>query len=379
MSKPTAARLLLDEVSGGLRDRELAEKYGRVAALLEREQLGALVVRRHENIAWLTAGQVEARVAIPSETAVTSLVVLRDGRCFYLAPSNEAARLAAEEFGALGYEPVLYPWWDDGAAALAGLVGTGSVAGDAGASRLLDLTPLRAPLTEAEVLRYRWLGRETAAVVAEVLATLKPGVSEYQMEALVAGPLLAKGILPSVLLMAVDDRIRYYKHAVARGAILERFGMLNLCARKWGMAVSITRFAHFGPLPEDLARGFRVAAQVNAVLLQASKPGATSAELYATAAATYAAAGAPGEEKNHHQGGPAGYAERDWLATPSGTQTLASVQGVAWNPSAFGGKVEETTLITPAGAETLTSTPTLPQVETSVGGQTYISAGVLLR
>ena len=37
---------------------------------------------------------------------------------------------------------------------------------------------------------------------------------------------------------------------VARGQALERYGMLNLCSRKWGLAISITRFIHFGKLPD---------------------------------------------------------------------------------------------------------------------------------
>ena len=52
--------------------------------------------------------------------------------------------------------------------------------------------------------------------------------------------------MPSVYLFAVDDRIFKYKHAAARGKRLKQYGMLNLCARKWGLAISITRFVHFG-------------------------------------------------------------------------------------------------------------------------------------
>ena len=75
---------------------------------------------------------------------------------------------------------------------------------------------------------------------------MEPGLSEYDLEALTAANLLRRGILPSVYLFAVDDRIYKYKHAVARGARLKKYGMLNLCSRKWGLAISITRFVHFG-------------------------------------------------------------------------------------------------------------------------------------
>ncbi len=380
----------LDEVSDGARPAELEEKHRRVAEFLEREQLDGLLLRRHENLAWLTAGQVEARVLIPGETAVASLFVLRDGRRFYFAPENEAPRLAAEEFTGLGYEPVLSPWYADastehaarlaGPGARIGLDTPGFAVADPEATSVVgvDLAALRAPITEAEILRLRWLGATTASVVEGVLQALEPGDSEYDMEGVVARLLLSQGILPSVLLMAVDRRILKYKHAVARGAKLEKFGMLNLCARRWGMSVSITRFVHFGAMPEELERGFAVAAQVNAELLHATRHSALAGDLYRVAERAYAEAGFPGEEQKHHQGGACGYQEREWVATPDGEQRVALPQAYAWNPSCRGGKVEDTVLVTEDGAELLTPTHELPVVETSVGGVTYRSAGVLL-
>jgi antitoxin VapB len=80
----------------------------------------------------------------------------------------------------------------------------------------------------------------------------------------------------------------------------------------------------------------------------------------------------------HHQGGPCGYLERDWVATPTGTQTIASTQGLAWNPSLQGAKAEDTALLREGSIEILTATPDLPVIETVVGGTTYRSAGVLL-
>ena len=52
---------------------ELEEKAERIGRLLDRQKLSALLLSRHENIAWATAGQVEARVALGSEVAVASL------------------------------------------------------------------------------------------------------------------------------------------------------------------------------------------------------------------------------------------------------------------------------------------------------------------
>ncbi|HYK36920.1 M24 family metallopeptidase [Alloacidobacterium sp.] len=364
-----------------LRAAELDEKWSRLTDLLESSQLSAILVQRNENIAWITGGQVEARVAIPLETAVTSLLLMRNGRKYYLTSNNEAPRLADEEFLHLGCEPIITPWHQDPLAEVHRLVGTGAIGADrprAGFSPV-DLAPLRAPLTPAEVTRFRWLAEHTADATATTLLEIEPGLTEDQMSAAVAHRLLAEGLLPTVLLMAADDRIYKYKHAVSRGAVLERYGMLNLCARKWGLAVSITRFVHFGPPPQKLADGFAACAEINAKLLHASRQGVTSAELFSVAARAYREAGFPSEEELHHQGGPAGYLEREWVATPTGLQTLSETEALAWNPSIRGAKVEDTALLQNGAIEVLTQTPSLPQIHTKIEGINYPAADILIR
>jgi len=199
------------------------------------------------------------------------------------------------------------------------------------------------------------------------------------MAARTAAALLARGIAPSVLLMGTDDRIRRYKHAVPRAGVLERYGMVNLCARKWGLVVSITRFVHFGPLPQELAASFLAAARIHSTLLHATRAGASSGEIFTAAQAAYAEAGAAEEIELHHQGGACGYKEREWVITPDGKQIVALPQAFAYNPSLRGAKVEDTAIVTENGAEILTQTPTLPILETKIDGTTYRSAGVLVR
>ncbi len=199
------------------------------------------------------------------------------------------------------------------------------------------------------------------------------------MEARASYQLRRHGIEPSVLLMAVDERILKYKHALAHNGVLQRFGMVNLCARRWGLAVSLTRFVHFGSMPLELTEAFAAAAYVNAQLLQATRAGSSAAELFEVAAAAYRATGFPGEETLHHQGGATGYLEREWVATPSGTEIVTEAQAFAWNPSIRGGKVEDTVVLRAGQIEVLTPTPTLPTVTTEIDGSTYTSAGVLMR
>ncbi len=182
------------------------------------------------------------------ETAVCSLLFTREGRRLYIAPNNEAARLGDEEFAGLGFEPAIYPWTEDGAADLAHKHGGPEIGADTAQPGFYpwNFTGLRAPLLPDEVDRYRALGKAVAESTTRVLKGLTPGVTEDEMAARVAADLLAQHITPSVVLMAADERIFRYKHAVPRKGILRKYGMLNLCARRDGMVVSITRFVHFG-------------------------------------------------------------------------------------------------------------------------------------
>jgi antitoxin VapB len=360
---------------------ELDVKHEKLVKFVRAQKLAGVLIKRNENVAWLTGGAVELRVLTPCETGVASLLVTAEGKRYYFTTENEAPRLHDEEFGALDFEPVTFPWYADDTAGAAAKLAGGPLGSDTPGTGLtpVNLYPLRASLSDSEIARYRWLGAETAAATVESLHQVEPGLSEYDLEAIAAGNLLRRGILPSVYLFAVDDRIYKYKHAVARGKRLKQYAMLNLCSRKWGLAISITRFVHFGELPGELAARFKSSAQVNAALMDATRTGATSADLFRVAQAAYSAEGFPGEERFHHQGGPTGYGEREWVATPNGTETVVNNQAFAWNPSIRGGKAEDTVILRDGVIEWLTATPELPVINATANGKTYPAAGVLVK
>ncbi len=359
---------------------EMESKHQRLVEWIRSQKLGGVLLRRSENLAWVTGGAVEVRVLTPCETGVASVMVTAEGKRYYFTTENEAPRLNDEEFGALDFEPVTFPWWGDDTVAMAAKLAGGALGCDAPGTgtTLVSLYPLRAALSGSEMMRYRWLGAETAAATAQALKAVEPGQTEYDLQAMTEEILLRRGILPSVALYAVDERIYKYKHAVPRGARLKQYAMLNLCTRKWGLAISITRFVHFGKPAAELEARFQSAAKVNAALLDATKVGATSAELFRVAQKAYEAEGYPGEERLHHQGGPTGYGEREWVATPSGTETVVNQQAFAWNPSIRGGKAEDTVLLQGGRIEWLTATPELPVIEPVVNGTVYPAAGLLV-
>lgn len=143
------------------------------------------------------------------------------------------------------------------------------------------------------------------------------------------------------------------------------------------MLTSQSRLICAGDVPDELNKKTEAAAFVNATLLDATRPGATGAELYAMAAKAYAEKGFAEEIKLHHQGGAAGYKTREWVARPQSPEIVQINQAFAWNPSITGTKVEETCITTDNGVDVITASPNFPQIMTVLNRREYFSPGIL--
>ena len=106
---------------------ELDAKHEKVVEWLRTNKLSGILLKRHENVAWLTGGAVEVRVLTPGETGVASVLVTAAGKRYYFTTENEAPRLHDEEFGALDFEPILFPWYEDDTVAAAARLAGGSL------------------------------------------------------------------------------------------------------------------------------------------------------------------------------------------------------------------------------------------------------------
>jgi antitoxin VapB len=75
----------------------------------------------------------------------------------------------------------------------------------------------------------------------------------------------------------------------------------------------------------------------------------------------YRQTGYPDEWRLHHQGGPAAYEPREFVATPASTAVVSAGEVYAWNPSITGTKSEDTILVGAGGNEILTAMPGWPE------------------
>ena len=211
----------------------------------------------------------------------------------------------------------------------------------------------------------------------QAIRAVRPGMSEFEIAGVLAQATLATGVAPIVNLIATDERIFRYRHPLPTTKRLDRYAMLVLCGRKYGLVASITRLVHFGPLPAELRRKMLACATVDATLIGSTRPGVRLVDVFGAATAAYAAAGFPDEWRHHHQGGPASYAPRDFLATPTSAPIVQADQAYAWNPSIAGVKSEDTILVCAAANEVLTAIDGWPMVDVAAVGQTIARPVIL--
>lgn len=363
--------------------REIDEKMARVEQFLKARNLVGVLITQVRNFSWITAGIADNHILITSELGAASLLVMRGGKKYVLASNSEMARLTEEDLSGLGYEAKEFKWYDDRREQfIKDIARGGEVATDAPFTNLRvidgEIASLRYELTASEIKKYRWLGRNTAEAVEAVCVNLRPGMREREIEAMTSNELMTRGIRPTVLLIGTDDRVYNFRHAPPSGAKLRRYGMVNVCARRWGLVAAVTRFAHFGPLPRPLKQRLQAAARVNAEYQAHSTPGAKAGEILERAMKAYAEQGFEGEWENHHQGGAIGYGERDWIALPGSSDLVHERQGLAWNPTIQGAKVEDTIIAHRDHVENITRTPGWPTVDVEVKGATYKSPDILI-
>lgn len=360
---------------------EFEIKQQRIQALLEKHKLDGLLLRRANNFAWVTCG-ASAYINMAESTGEASLLITRTGR--HLITNNiEVSRMVQEEKLDSDWEIHYAPWYEDQQKMMDSLFHSlqlghdGCWVGEIDLSA--ELTHLRANLTVEENERFRQLGSLCAEAMEAAIRAVRPGQREHEIAACLALESERRGMQVTVNLVATDDRIFAFRHPLPTNKRLDRYAMLVLCGRKWGLVCSITRFVHFGRIPEELRRKAKAVSSVDATFIAATKKDATLGNIFLDAVQTYTREGFPREWQLHHQGGLAGYLPREIIASPDSTVPVQAGQVFAWNPSITGVKSEDTILIGEHGNEVLTAIQGWPVQEIDLNGQTFLRPAILER
>lgn len=335
---------------------ELETKLNKIDDLLKANGLEALLLQKVSSFAWATCGAA-SYVNTAATDGAASLLFTPKGR-YVLTTNIEAPRLEKEEqLGNQGWEIRARHWYSahDPLKELVGKLKLGADGPFPGAKDLSgEVARLRANLTLEEGERFRALGRKCAESMDQAIRAVKPGMTEYQIAALLGYEAQSRGAQPIVNLIATDERIFNFRHPLPTDKQMDRYAMLILCGRRCGLVCSLTRLVYFGRLTEELQRKSQALAQVDAAIILETRPGRTLGQIFARTEVAYTKAGYPDEWKLHHQGGPAAYEAREYLATPGGSDVVTLGQAYAWNPSITGTKSEDTILVGENGNDVLT-------------------------
>ncbi len=359
---------------------EHAVKLTRVRQLAEAYGLDGILLQRVSSVAWATCGAAPY-VNLASSEAVITLLVTRNAQ--HLFTNNiEATRLQQEEqLEAQGWEFHIAPWFESNPA-LEKLTRGLKLGADGPYPDALNLSQeiarLRANLTPEEGERFRTLGRLCAEAMEATAWSLWPGQTEEAIAASLACEGERRGVQVIVNLVATDERVFRYRHPLPTTKKLDRYAMLVMCGRKQGLVCSLTRLVHFGPPSAEIRQKAEAVARVDAALIAATRPGRSLRELFALAQQEYANTGYPDEWKLHHQGGPAGYEPREYVATPTSQEVVSVGQVFAWNPSISGTKSEDTILVGQAENEILTTIAGWPVRTVEVNGLTLERPEILV-
>ena len=373
------------------RTSEVAAKVAAVRAWLAEADLPGVVLSRPGSLAWIGAGLTD-----PIERGAAfglAWAVITPDRAVVVTTDVEWPRLRDElDVEALGFELRAAPWHEpDGLLALSEAIASApraSIAADGQPGFGIDaertLIGLRLTLVEAEIARLREMALEATSAVETALHGWHAGERDLDLAGRVAAGLESAGIFAACLIVGGDERVARFRHPVAVGDPIERLAMVVVVGARAGLHVALTRFAAAGTSPEldDVHARCRM---VEASILDALRPGTTYGRVTETIAGAYDAIGEPGAWRDHYQGGPIGYQQREFEIAPGQDQSpwwtrqVAAGDAVAYNPSlAGGGKIEDTFLVTDDGPELITQSDDWPTVASTLSNGQVIARPAIL-
>jgi Xaa-Pro dipeptidase len=350
---------------------EVRHKLAKARELMHAHGLDALVLGRADSFAWITGGG-DSRCASITDTGVASVLITQHGQ-FILTSNVEAERIGEEVLAHLKpsrmFDTIAYPWYEETNSAILRILAEIGVRPEHryGADFALRgakpvhplLVSLRVPFTSWEALRYPSIGRGVSDAVERTCWRICPGMTEREIAGAIACELMSSGYTPAVLLVGADERVMLRRHPVPTDKALDRYCMIIVCAHLGGLTVALTRSVHFGRPAAHIAAAHLSAARVHASMIAATRPGATYQHVMTQAMTQYEAQGYPGEWQHHHQGGPIGYQDREFLVAPDMAQGTMQVNAaIAWNPSVTGAKSEDTLLLRSDGTDVVTAAST---------------------
>ena len=342
-----------------------------------------IMLFRRDTFSWITCGRIN-HIIRATEFGMVALLITADHK-YCIANQVEKYRMMEEELAGLGYELLEINWWEeDYIECVRRHFGNISIAADKdapGVSNVCeDLKKLRFSLLPEEIERYKEISLICTNAVEETCREICPGDTEHEVLANMVGKVMRLGFEAPVALVASDARIFKYRHPIDTVKKIDKYAMVVLCGQKYGLVANLTRFIHFGKPTEEIMSKFELVRKIEAEVITSTVPGRSIRDIFKALMGAYEEAGYKDEWKLLHQGGPTGYATREFIATPTHDEYVHDNQAYTWNPSITGAKSEDTILVNRQGFEILTDSHNWPTVDVKAkNGVTMKRPGLLIR
>ncbi len=327
--------------------QEVAIKEKRLLDFLDLHDYDAAVIGRAENFAWITGGG-ENRVVLNSEIGFSYLVITREKKTV-VSLIADGEKVLIEELEGLGYSLDVLKWYEKSKESrvlelVEGLHVISDIPLPSVDFKPSSFYPLYYPLTENEVQKYRLLGKLTEQILYDATYKIKPGMTEYQVQGMLAGMYGEQNIDISVMLIGSDYRIGAYRHCLPSNKEIEKLLLISPAVKKWGLHANVARMICFGEIPEDTKRRYEAVKEIEAESISLSTPGRLFSEILAVQKKMYHEFGFGDEWQNHFQGGVTGYMVSDPTLCMDKQNKLIGNQSYDWFITITGAKGEELTL-----------------------------------
>ena len=219
------------------------------------------------------------------ENGAASLLIRNDGKKFVLANKIEMPRMLEEEISAEDFEPVEFAWEDEKTSsdfvtkkALSLLENNKNLGADLFLNTQTpiiesDIARCRYQLTDAELKRFRQLGKDAGETVGDLIKTLQIGENEIEIARRTTAFFVAKNISSVVTLVAADERMQKFRHPVPTEKCWEKVLMIVVCAKRKGLIASLSRIVCAGKIPDELRRRTDACASVKRETFSGDKTG----------------------------------------------------------------------------------------------------------
>lgn len=348
---------------------EIIIKEKRIREYLRENDYDAMILGRKDNFAWFTDGG-SSNVIVPSEIGFSIIVVTKTQK-YLVSQVMDGTRTKYEELKDIDIEYVPLYWYEKSRQEKAlELANSKKIISDIpmeGVSYLpKEIYKLHYPLTEKEVNKLRYLGHKTEEILTKVAISVKPGMTEHEIEAILLYEYGKNNIQCDVLLVGSDKRIFDYRHPCPSSKAIDKYVLLHTAIRKWGLHANVTRSIYFGDsIPREIQTKYDAVSQIEAAAISMCQPGTSYHDILLEQKKLYKEFGYEDEWKKHYPGGITGYMVCDAELSFDRKNVTRINEAYDWFITITGTKVEELCITTNKGQEILSVTGIWPTKEYS--------------